>query len=438
MRAARMMTGLLACAVLLLPQTNHAVQQGSTVSAPAPALKEIGGQSALYQQAQQRLRERLQRYPQDHEASLLLALIEFKSGSLEEALSEIASLLQREPKFHLAHLIQGDMLLAQTRVVSDIGSNALLADNKKQKGELSLLRQEAEARLAAYLETLPQGRLPRALLSLDDEVNYALLVDKHSHRLYVYQREADGTPRLVQDFYVSTGKANGNKQLSGDLRTPEGVYFITHHIPGEKLPDLYGIGAYPMDYPNEWDKHLGKTGYGIWLHGTESAYYSRPPLDSEGCVVLPNIDLSAVAKYLHPGTTPIVVSDRVDWLGRDAYLTLQGEVKGAVEKWRADWQSGDVESYLAHYDEKFWADGHNKQSWQARKRRVAAGKEWQEIDLSDISLFAYPRAAGNGREMMVVNLKQDYRSNNYNSEMGKRLYLVKAGESWRVLYEGGR
>ena len=141
---------------------------------------------------------------------------------------------------------------------------------------------------------------------------------------------------------------------------------------------------------------------------------------------------------LHPGVTPIVVSDNVEWLERDAYLALRDEVKSAVEQWRTDWQSGNVERYLSHYDEKFWSKGHNIKSWQQRKRRVAKGKQWQKVGFSDLSLFAYPRAAGNGREMMVVNLKQNYDSNNYNSEMGKRIYLVKAEEKWRVLYEGGR
>lgn len=436
--ARKILTTLLAAAALALPVAIYAVHQGENIALPDQTIGSISSRSALYQQAHQRLKQRLQRYPQDHEASLLLALLEFKSGYFEEALSEIGGLLKREPKFHLAHLVQGDMLLAQTRAISDIGTNPPLIEAPSQQEGLELLRQEAEARLNAYLETLPQGRLPRALLSLDDEVESALLVDKRNHRLYVYEREADGTPRLLQDFYVSTGKANGNKKLSGDLRTPEGVYFITRHIPGNKLPDLYGVSAYPMNYPNEWDQHLGKTGYGIWLHGTKAAYYSRPPLDSEGCVVLPNIDLTAVAAHLHPGVTPIVVSDNVEWLERDAYVALRDEVKEAVEQWRIDWQSGDVERYLSHYDEKFWAKGHNIKSWQQRKRRVAQGKQWQKVKLSELSLFAYPRSAGNGREMMVVNLKQNYDSNNYNSEMGKRIYLVKAEEKWRVLYEGGR
>jgi murein L,D-transpeptidase YafK len=434
----RLLTALLSLPLLALPLAGSALPQVSEGSPSAPPLATIVAPDSLYQQARLRLQQRLQRYPQDHEASLLLALLEFKSGYLDEAMSEIGGLLKREPKFHLAHLIQGDMWLAQTRVISDIGANPLLADTDSQKEELALLRQEAEARLNAYLDTLPQGRLPRALLSLDESVQSALLVDKHSHRLYVYQRESDGTPRLVQDFYVSTGKANGNKTLSGDLRTPEGVYFITRHIPGDQLPDLYGSSAYPMNYPNEWDRHLGKTGYGIWLHGTEAAYYSRPPQDSEGCVVLPNLDLTAVAEYLQPGTTPVVVSDRVEWLEREAYLSLRNEVKGAVEAWRADWQSGDVERYLSRYDSSFWSEGYNLSSWQQRKRLVAQGKQWQKVELSEISLYGYPRAAGNGREMMVVNLEQKYDSNNYNSEMGKRLYLVKADTGWRVLYEGGQ
>lgn len=433
----RLVTTLLLPGALLLPLALYGLHQDNLPEVPPPSIDSLGARGDLYQLAQMRLRQRLVNYPQDHEASLLLALLQFKDGHFDRALGEITELLRREPKFHLAHMIQGDLLLARTRVISDIGANSPLAGGGTGQEELALLRAEADARLAAYLDTLPQGRLPRALLLLDDEVKSAVVVDKKSHRLYLYQRDADGTPRLVKDFYASTGKANGNKKVQGDLRTPEGVYFITRHIPGEKLPDLYGIGAYPMNYPNEWDRRLGKTGYGIWLHGTKAVYYSRPPLDSEGCVVLPNIDLAAVAGYLHPGVTPIVVSDRVDWLERADYLKLREQVTGAVERWRTDWQSGDVERYLSHYDEKFWTKSHDVKSWQQRKRRIAKGKQWQKIALSDISLFAYPRAAGNDREMMVVNMRQRYDSNNYQGDMKKRLYLVKTDEHWRVLYEGG-
>ena len=37
-----------------------------------------------------------------------------------------------------------------------------------------------------------------------------------------------------------------------------------------------GDGAFPLNYPNEWDRRLNKTGSGIWLHGT--------PLEPQGFI----------------------------------------------------------------------------------------------------------------------------------------------------------
>jgi murein L,D-transpeptidase YafK len=435
---------LLLSATMMLPLGGYAVQKESPAteaSEPDEALQQLGldesSQQELYSQAMARLQERLRRYPTDYEASLLAALIRFKSGDINGALGELQQLTKRVPKFYLAHLIQGDLLLARARVVSDIGAAPVLGHvGAEQKTEIVHLREEAEARLNAYLDTLPQGRLPRSLLMLDSGVHNALVVDKTSHRLYVYHRGESGVPELRKDFYVSTGKLRGNKESSGDLRTPEGVYFIISHIPDDKLPDLYGIGAYPMNYPNEWDRHLGKTGYGIWLHGTEAAYYSRPPLDSEGCVVLPNLDLQSVSEYLQPGVTPIVVTNKVEWLERNEWQTLRNEVAKAIEQWRTDWAGSDVERYLGHYAKEFWSGSKGIKAWKARKRRVALGKTWQKVKLSDLSFYAYPKKAGEDHDMVVANFHQIYDSNNFSSELDKRIYLIREEGKWRVLYEG--
>jgi murein L,D-transpeptidase YafK len=392
---------------------------------------------ALYREALGRLEARLQRYPQDHEASLLKALIQFKGGDRPAALDELARLTLRAPRFHLAHLVRGDLLLSRAQAVTDIGSAPLLAALGEEE-ELRLLRAEAEARLSAYLDTLPQGRLPRALAWLDESVPTALVVDKAANRLYVYVRGADGMPELVQDFYVSTGRADGNKLVTGDLRTPEGVYFVTSHIPDESLPDKYGVGAFPLNYPNAYDARQGKTGYGIWLHGTETAYYSRPPLDSEGCVVLPNPDLLTAARYVTPGVTPVVIADRVAWMDASEWLAQRRELLAAVEAWRGDWEGLDVGRYLSHYAGDFRSGRHNRAGWGDYKRRVAAGKQYQRIQLTRLSAFVYPQRAGGSREMAVVDFRQHYDSNNFSSEMDKRLYLVREEGAWRILHEGGR
>jgi len=396
------------------------------------------GDMALYPRALARLEERLAHYPDDYEASLLKGVIMFRSGRLEEARQELARLTRRAPKFHLAHLVQGDLLLAQTQTVTDIGATPLLAGLQAEEEALAQLRAEAEVRLKAYLDTLPQDRLPRTLLTLGDEVQTAIVVDKESHRLYIYERQAQGEPpRLVRDYYVSTGRANGNKSLRGDLRTPEGVYFITRHIPASALPDKYGSGAFPLNYPNELDRRLGKTGDGIWLHGTENAFYSRPPLDSEGCVVLPNIDLDQAAAFIRPGVTPLVITARVEWVDEAGWRREQQELLDALRVWVDDWTSGDVDRYLSHYATDFWSPGFDLNKWRARKRAVARGKTFQKVELFNLSLFAYPQSASGGRDLVVASFRQRYRSNNFNSDMGKRLYLTRESERWRVLYEGG-
>ncbi len=443
MMSVRMM--MVAVGALLFAHAHASEPAPTQVAALSPAALAVSGlrpdSDKLYPRALAELDERLARDPDDLEASLLKGLLRFKSGDLDGALDELQGLTRRAPKFHLAHLIQGDLMLARSHTISDIGEGALLADPAAAE-DLARLRTEADTRLNAYLASFDagprRGLLPRALLLLGGGVETALLVDKSSHRLYLYRRGADGEPELVRDYYVSTGKLEGDKRSRGDLRTPEGVYFITSHIPDERLPDKYGIGAWPMNYPNEWDRRLGKTGDGIWLHGTERLYYSRPPLDSEGCVVLPNLDLDRVSAYLQPGLTPIVVTERAVWLEPEAWRAQRRELLSALEGWREDWAGGDVEAYLRHYDGAFWSGQHDLPSWSKRKRRISQSKEYQKVELSDLSLYIYPEADEQGRLMAVANFRQRYDSNNFQSDMRKRLYLSRADDGWRVLYEGGQ
>lgn len=383
------------------------------------------------------LDERLARDSLDYEASLFKAMLYFNSGSLQEALDEIEQLTQRAPDFHLAQLVKGDMLMSRFGPVSDIGASPLLQDVGEQGREkLQQLRDEAEARLRAMIQIQQGDKVPEQLLGLGSSIETAILVEKKYNRLYVFGRSAaGGPPHLIRDYYVSTGKKPGNKHERGDLRTPEGVYFVTSWIPDEKLPAKYGIGAFPVNYPNELDRKLGKTGDGIWLHGTDPEFYSRPPLDSEGCVVLPNIDLSGLKEEIVPGETPVVITEQATWVGQDEWQNRRAEVLAALDQWRRDWESMDTEKYLRHYAADFWAKGHTYATWAARKRDLARHKTYQHIKLSDIALFAYPDKAQQP-PLVVARFRQRYESNNYRGDIRKRIYLRKDGSQWRILYEG--
>jgi len=388
-----------------------------------------------------KLETRLSVYPQDHEAELLKAILYFKSGKLELALDELNKLIKKVPDFQLAYLLKGDLLLSKFGSTNNLGQTTLLASivpnlgNSKQL-QLTLLREEATVRLRALLNN-KKNTFPRQILALGQSVKKALLVDKSANRMYVFSRQDSGDVfEEVNDYYITTGKLLGDKSVKGDLRTPEGVYFVTSWISPNKLPSKYGIGAFPVNYPNELDRHNGKTGYGIWLHGTDKGYYSRPPRDSEGCVVLTNIDLEALKSEIKPGLTPVVITDKVEWIDRATWKKEQQAILQAVENWRIDWESMNVNKYLSHYGRDFWSASHNLKSWSARKRLLAKNKTYQSVELSDLSVLVYPKKVKDKSQIAVVRLRQSYKSNNFKSEMYKRLYLSKKDNDWKILYEG--
>ncbi|MHB1691088.1 MAG: L,D-transpeptidase family protein, partial [Thiomonas sp.] len=91
-------------------------------------------------------------------------------------------------------------------------------------------------------------------------------------------------------------------------------YFITREVGRRWLNATYGAGAMPLNHPNAWDRLLGRTGGGIWLHGVPPTSYARPPLDSDGCVVLSNPDIPSLMTRIEPGAAPVVITSRVQWL----------------------------------------------------------------------------------------------------------------------------
>ncbi len=421
-------------------------QQQAEVVVPQPSLQPLASTPVVTAQIPidlqdqillDRLNSRLQGNPDDFEASLLKGLLLFQIGQLDDAIAGLQALTSQAPKFQLAHLILGDLLLARFDLVDSIGANGLLKSvSLEQEQQIKQLQSEVRARLMGYLSLVDGVRVPRALLTMSADIRYALVVDKNKNRLYVYHNSGSALPpELVDDFYVVLGRRTGDKFLEGDLKTPNGVYFVTSYLPDEKLPSLYGSGAFPVNYPNEYDHRLKKTGNGIWLHGTDKSLYSRPPLDSEGCVVLTNEEFTRISQYIQIGQTPVIISESVDWISSREWLDQNIEIQAALETWRLNWERADLAAYLEMYSENFWAKKYNRKSWGAHKKQVFSGKLFQKIDISDISVLVYPDT--NKKEPMVVaNFNQQYRSNNFNGNLRKRLYMVKEQDQWKVLYEG--
>ncbi|PWG73998.1 hypothetical protein DF186_20170, partial [Enterococcus hirae] len=74
-----------------------------------------------------------------------------------------------------------------------------------------------------------------------------------------------------------------------------------------------GAAAFPLDYPNAWDRYNERTGYGIWLHGVDHKDPVRPPRDTDGCLALPNEEILRLAERLEPLVTPVIVARKMQW-----------------------------------------------------------------------------------------------------------------------------
>ena len=359
------------------------------------------------------------------EAHLAKSLQAIQNSRLDIALNEVDGLLRLNPNFKLAHLVKGDLLMAHAGAINNFGSAA-----NAPREKIEDLRDEARVRLQRALSQADTKLIPRFLWMLDARQKYALVIDTSRATLFVYEN-VDGEPRYVTDFYITIGKLGTEKISAGDKRTPIGVYFIKAELPKKGLADMYGSGAYPLSYPNEWDRKNKRTGSGIWLHGTPSDTYSRPPRASDGCVVLANDDLNKLVPYLQVGVTPVIITNRMDWSDehdqsdRDALLQ-------EVEQWRRDWSSLDTAAFLTHYSRDFSSENADYAAWAKQKQLVNSGKSWIKVNLSNISVFTYPEQP----DMVVVNFEQDYSSSNLSNRMKKRQYWIKSKKGWQIVYEG--
>lgn len=373
-----------------------------------------------------RLEAFIQGSPREIEGMLVKSLLEITQGKLDQAMNGVDEVIRAVPNFKLAYLVRGDLLQAKARQISAFGS----APNAPSE-EIADFRQEAQVRLSRYLTHEEAPSYPDYLWQLDSTQQNVIVVDTVKSRMYLYRNE-NGKPRYVGDYYVTVGKNGSEKQKEGDKKTPLGVYFTGMQLASEKLPDLYGSAAYPLSYPNEWDAHQGKNGHGIWLHGTPSDTYSRPPRASDGCVVLTNPDIKALAPVLRQGNTTVIIAGEGN-VSSVEIARQKAALATAMEQWRTDWQQQETDAYLEHYSRNFFTSNMNFTTWATEKRRIQRAQPKVSVTLSEVSIFRYPDAH---QQMAVVSFNQDYKTDYFNQKMRKRQYWILENGRWKILYEG--
>ena len=359
------------------------------------------------------------------EAMLIEVYIALSGDHLRDALARSETLVRTYPSFRLGQLLYGDLLLMQTHAVRTLGPANAPAEALKN------LRDEAAVRLRSLRNRPDPDMVPRAVLQLRDDQKHVLIVDAKHSRLYVYENRA-GTLRFQTDFYISQGKLGTNKTAAGDQKTPIGVYYITGQVSGPRLPEFYGAGALPINYPNDWDRLHGRSGSGIWLHGTPPDTYSRPPLASDGCVVLSNADLGRLMGSVEIGKTPVVIADSIEFVNKTKAVSDRTLAAKLVDDWRRDVESLDPKRYLANYSRQFKSEaGQDRESWFAQQWAAYNGVTLASVKLREVTLFLYP-----GRDdLMVGTFTQDAQLGKLRNSTRKRQYWAREGAQWKIVSE---
>lgn len=357
-----------------------------------------------------------------------------------EALREAEALVRDHPNFQLAQLVLGDLLSMQTRPVSQLGdmadAQALAAAQPLQE-----LREQSRRRLAALTERPPEGSVPSQFLTLSATSRHAIAVDASRSRLYLFENTAtraagsDGLApparmKLVADYYISVGQAGVDKRLEGDLRTPLGVYYITSSLDADKLPDLYGTGALPINYPNVLDNQRGNTGSGIWLHGSPSEQFARAPQASEGCVVLSNPDLDSLLARVSVRTTPVVIASELQWVRPEALDAERSGFEATLTNWRALKSAGDLLQLQQLYSARFDNQGQTLADWWPRVEGEVKAKGDRALQVKDLSVLRWR----DQDDTLVVTFGEV--ADGQRRGVTKRQYWMRENDQWKIIFEG--
>ena len=136
-----------------------------------------------------------------------------------------------------------------------------------------------------------------------------IVISKENFTLELF----DSEDRLICTFGVAVGKNYGNKQREGDMKTPEGDFYIEEiksakHW-GHDFKD--GKGYIPNCYGNWFMRLKTPPHKGIGIHGTH-APESIGARATEGCIRLEDSDLDSLYKMVRVGMRVRIESSALD------------------------------------------------------------------------------------------------------------------------------
>lgn len=270
------------------------------------------------------------------------------------------------------------------------------------------------------------------IIRLPVTISDVLVADAGNATLHRFSNAGDAT-RWRDAHYMSIGENGIRKQRAWDRKSPLGTYFVTEEIDTTPLHEKYGVAAFSLDYPNTWDRLHDRTGYGIWLHGVDSRSPQRPPLDTDGCLALPNEALLAVKQAVATLSTPVLVAEGLEWVDAATLESIRLGLEDVMEQWRSSLVDGDLLRYLALYGDNFQHGGMDKAAWAAYRLQVFETRRITSLELHDLLLLADPAEP----DLYLSRFRQTMTVDGNEVRFTKRIYWRRLTDGrWHIVAEG--
>jgi murein L,D-transpeptidase YafK len=263
---------------------------------------------------------------------------------------------------------------------------------------------------------------------------YALIGEKESKLLHLFKFQ-DERFTLIKSYPCIIGANGEDKKKAGDYATPKGSYFILRYTAGSALPEIYGEGAFVLNYPNFLDRKDSKDGTGIWIHGhiPGKVIGSGDLVNTKGCIAVSNGSIKELRDLLKPSGTHVSIVDKVTFVKeRNRKESLQ-EIRHFMDAWRQAWESGNTGKYLSYYSKDFTnSEGMKFEAFSRHKERVNKYKKFIRVSADQMAIVLPQEREG---QVAIVRFIQKYRSNNFDADSKKLLYLKKGQAGWSIFGE---
>ncbi len=332
------------------------------------------------------------------------------------------------------------------------------SENRKKKAKTTPVKEKVPAKMPSVDATIKKdsvapppeeeeftrSRLHNHALPFPKEMLYCILANKAEKTMYVI-RKKDNQWSLFRKYFMAIGEFEGRKLLAGDKRTPEGLYYIIGRKERSEMNKMYGPLAFVLNYPNEDDRKNGRSGNGIWIHGTNP---DSVPVQTRGCLELDNRNISELGSYLQTGigtpvliiseknvNNPVAVPDYDQMQAQrrtilSQYKFQRGFFIALLERWKNAWEAQDIEDYTNYYHTgRFFGQGMEWDAWKERKSRTFDMYDTIRVSLAKIFLAEFSESTA------VLKFLQGYSSERMNVVNGKKLEFVKSDGKWKIYRE---